>query len=80
MQYHLGEMVRCIIKYAPIPSQRAIMKMQGFELGPSRLPLVNLTDAQFADLRNLLQQVGFFEILESHKRLKESNGVIAVNP
>lgn len=81
MQYHLVEMVRCIIKYAPIPSQRAIMKMQGFELGPSRLPLVNLTGQEYSSLKNLLDEVGFFELLKKHKPVKElsGNGVMAVN-
>ncbi len=79
MQFHLVEMVRCIIKYAPIPSQRAIMKMQGLELGPSRLPLTNLTTQEYSSLKNSLDEVGFFELLKKHKTVKEptGNGVLA---
>ncbi len=79
MQHHLVEMVRCIVKYAPIPSQRAIMKMQGFELGPSRLPLTNLSDQEYSSLKELLEVVGFFELLEKHKPVRKVsvNGVMA---
>lgn len=78
-QFNLVEMVRCIIKFSPIPSQRAIMKMQGFELGPSRLPLVNLTNQQLSALKNSLDEVGFFDLLKKHKTVKEpgGNGVMA---
>ncbi len=78
-QFNLVEMVRCIIKFSPIPSQRAIMKMQGFELGPSRLPLVNLTNQQLSALKNSLDEVGFFDLLKKHKTVKKpgGNGVMA---
>jgi len=81
MQYNLVEMVRCIVKYSPIPAQRAIMKMQGFELGPSRLPLVNLTNQEFSTLKASLNEAGFFELLKQHTSVKEfkGNGMMAVN-
>lgn len=66
MQYHLVEMVRCILKYSPIPAQRAIMKMEGFELGPSRLPLVGLTAAEYIALKASLDEAGFFKLLQQY--------------
>ncbi len=81
LQFRLVEMVRCILKYSPIPAQRAIMKMQGFEFGPSRLPLVNLSAAEYHKLESALQEIGFFDLLGKHKpaeRLKE-NGIMSVN-
>jgi N-acetylneuraminate lyase len=79
--FSLVEMVRCILKYAPIPAQRAIMKMQGFNLGPSRLPLVNLNEQQFSALKDSLDKVKFFELLERQKLLREvkENGAVAVH-
>lgn len=55
------EMVRCIVKYSPIPAQRAVMKMLGFELGPCRLPLVPLTDAEYQELKTAMTQIVFFD-------------------
>ncbi len=71
IQYNLVEMVRCILKFSPIPAQRAIMKMQGYELGPSRLPLVGLTKQEFSTLKASLDEAGFFELLNKHKSVKE---------
>lgn len=81
IQYNLVEMVRCLLKYSPIPAQRAIMKMQGFELGPSRLPLVDLTKHEFDIFQQSLNNIGFFEILKLHGYIdvKEKKGVLAVN-
>ena len=79
MQSNLVEMVRCILKYSPIPAQRAIMKMQGFELGSSRLPLVSLTDSELNALKSSLEEVGFFELLQQNSNITQlkENGVIA---
>jgi N-acetylneuraminate lyase len=71
IQYKLVEMVRCIIKFSPIPAQRAIMKMQGYELGPSRLPLAGLTKQECSSLKASLDEAGFFELLNKHKSVKE---------
>jgi N-acetylneuraminate lyase len=32
-QLHSVNMVRCLVKYPPIPAQRAIMQLKGLELG-----------------------------------------------
>lgn len=65
MQLQCVEMVRCLLKYAPIPAQKAIMNMLGFPLGPCRLPLVNLTAQESTTLQTSLAGIGFFEVLQS---------------
>ena len=72
LHYHLVEMVRCFLQYPPIPAQRAIMKMIGLDLGPSRLPLVNLTAQEAAALKTGLDQIGFFDLLAKHSALTGS--------
>src|SRR5699024_7494591 len=38
------KMVQSFVKFAPIPAQRAILGMEGMELGPSRLPLIDRSE------------------------------------
>jgi N-acetylneuraminate lyase len=57
------EMIRCLVQYPPIPGQRAIMKMLGYELGDCRLPLTPLTDKQITAFKAALDKTGFFEHL-----------------
>jgi N-acetylneuraminate lyase len=66
LQLKLVEMVRCLLKYSPIPAQKAIMEMLGYTLGPCRLPLVSLTKQEAAALKISLHEVGFFEELDKH--------------
>lgn len=63
-QFHAIEMIRCLFKYSPIPTQKAIMKLLGMDLGPCRLPLPTLTDKQVTELKSSLEQARFFEHLE----------------
>ena len=65
MQLNSVNMVRCLVKYPSIPAQRAIMKMEGFELGKCRLPLEPLTSEQEADFKNALEKIDFFNIVNS---------------
>ena len=57
------EMVRIVVQYPPIPAQKAVMKMLGFDMGPSRLPLVALPDDQYNALHRQLTDIGFFRYL-----------------
>lgn len=59
-QLHSVNMVRCLVKYPPIPAQRSIMKFEGFELGKCRLPLVPLNSAQEENFKASLQEINFF--------------------
>ncbi|MGF1925488.1 MAG: dihydrodipicolinate synthase family protein [Bacteroidia bacterium] len=63
MQLHSVNMVRELVKYPPIPAQRAIMKMEGFELGKCRLPLVPLTSDDEAAFKSSLEKIDFFNIV-----------------
>ena len=64
MQLALVQMVRCFVKYPPIPAQRAIMKMLGWNLGPCRLPLSSLSAQDAANLQSALEALGFFRLLD----------------
>jgi len=55
------KMVQSLVKFAPIPAQRAIVGMEGIELGPCRLPLIDMTDEEVKLLKNDLEKKGFFE-------------------
>ena len=67
MQRQSVEMVRCLVKYPPIPAQRAIMKMQGFDLGTCRLPLKGLSEQDTLAFRASLDEMSFFELLNQLK-------------
>ena len=70
-QFHAIEMIRCLFKYSPIPTQKAIMKLMGMDMGPCRLPLPTLTERQIAELKTNLEQANFFERLEALKALND---------
>jgi N-acetylneuraminate lyase len=59
------EMIRRMVKYSPIPSQKAIMKMLGYDFGPCRLPLEALSAAEYEALQASLEEIGFFDLLRS---------------
>lgn len=63
MQLNSVNMVRCLVKYPPIPAQRAIMKMEGLELGKCRLPLVPLSEAEEAQFKSSLEEINFFNVV-----------------
>lgn len=68
MQLQSVEMVRCLVKFPPIPAQRAIMKMQGFDLGTCRLPLKGLSEQDTVAFKASLDNMEFFELLEQLNR------------
>lgn len=61
------EMVRVLVKFPPIPAQKAIMQRLGFDLGPCRLPLTTLGQAQREQLYSELERIGFWEQLAMHR-------------
>lgn len=65
LHYEAVKMIRLLVKYGPIPTQRAIMKKVGFDLGTPRLPLAPLSDAQEKQLYEDLEQSNFLSIVES---------------
>lgn len=66
LQLVLVNMIREMVKFPPIPAQKAIMKMVGFDLGPSRLPLGALAPQDQALLQSRLEAIGFFKALEKN--------------
>ena len=54
-------MIRCVVKHDGLAGQKAVMKMLGYDCGPTRLPLAQLDDKQFDAMRKELQSLGFFQ-------------------
>lgn len=63
LQGKMVEMIRRMVKYPPIPAQKAIMKMLGIDFGPCRLPLEALTSTDYETLKASLEEIGFFDLL-----------------
>ena len=64
----LVNMVRTLIKFPPIPAQKAIMHILSYDVGPCRLPLTQLTNGQYSQLKMELEQIGFLEQLANRRR------------
>jgi N-acetylneuraminate lyase len=62
-QLHSVNMVRCLVKYPPIPAQRAIMQIKGMELGDCRLPLEPLSANDTLAFKAELTEIGFFDLI-----------------
>ncbi len=65
LQLRLVNMIREMVKYSPIPAQKAIMEMVGFNLGPTRLPLNALQAEEKEQLRANLEAIGFLGALQA---------------
>ncbi len=65
LHYQAVEMIRLLVKYGPIPTQRAIMKKSGFDLGTPRLPLTALSFDKEESLYADLDKSGFLELAAS---------------
>ncbi len=59
--FFMVEAIKVFVKYPAIPAQKAIMKMLGWDLGPSRLPLQTLSDADYKALYESLRSISFFD-------------------
>ncbi len=71
LQLLLVNMIREMVKFSPIPAQKAIMEMIGMDLGPSRLPLVSLSKQDKELLQTRLEAIGFFEALKQIKPVND---------
>jgi N-acetylneuraminate lyase len=56
LHQNLINMIRIILKYPMVSGQKAILKMQGLDLGPCRLPLRNLSAQEYEDLEKELRE------------------------
>ncbi|SHL39236.1 N-acetylneuraminate lyase [Chitinophaga jiangningensis] len=65
MQYQAVKMIQCLGWYSPIPTQKAIMKLLGTDLGPCRLPLTTLDVLQQEKIARYLDEIGFAAVLQS---------------
>ncbi len=55
------EMVKVLLRYGHIlPTQKAVMKMLGFDFGTSRLPITPLKSDAESQIRADLEKIGFF--------------------
>lgn len=64
-QLLLVHMIREMVKYSPIPAQKAILAMRGIELGPCRLPLSTLSASDASALKAALQHIKFLDALDN---------------
>ena len=65
MQMVSIEMVRCLVQFPPIPAQRSIMKMLGYDCGTCRLPLRELSAKESEALKAGLDAINFFDVVNS---------------
>jgi N-acetylneuraminate lyase len=62
---YMVDVIRILLKYPPIPGQKAIMKMLGWDMGPCRLPLTTLSQESFDRFYKELEEISFFDIVSS---------------
>ncbi|MBE8721099.1 dihydrodipicolinate synthase family protein [Sphingobacterium pedocola] len=65
LHFQAVKMIQLLVKYGPIPTQRAIMKKVGLNLGISRLPLVALNGEQEQNLYLDLSDSDFLSLVAS---------------
>jgi N-acetylneuraminate lyase len=68
---YLVEMVKILLKFPPIPAQKAIVKHLGIDLGPCRLPLTTLRNDEEYSLYEQLDGIGFFQKLKNRERVRQ---------
>ncbi len=54
------EMIRIMVRYGGLPAFKAVMGLLGHECGPTRRPLQTLGSDQIRNLKQELDQIGFF--------------------
>lgn len=64
---YMVEVIRILVKYPPIPGQKAIMQMLGWNLGPCRLPLTTFPGAAYTKFHDELAALSFFEKAPARK-------------
>jgi N-acetylneuraminate lyase len=64
---YLVDMVKILLKFPPIPAQKAIVKHLGIDLGPCRLPLTTLSSEEEYSLYEQLDAIEFFQKLNSRE-------------
>jgi N-acetylneuraminate lyase len=62
-------LIRKLLKYSPIPAQKSIMKMLGWDMGPCREPLESLSSIDYDTFRQQLKQLPVFKLLGAGKKV-----------
>lgn len=62
-QYRTVQLVAALAARGYLPASKAVMGFLGVNVGPMRLPHVNLTEEQTSSLRKELEALGFFDWL-----------------
>jgi N-acetylneuraminate lyase len=67
--YYMIKVIRLLLKkYPPIPAQKAIMKMLGWDFGPCRLPLATLDQDSYEKFCQELNNLSFMEKMPVRKK------------
>lgn len=59
LQLISAKMVEAVKRYRPLPALKAMMKIAGVDCGPTRNPLIAMTDLELEGLRQELVDIGF---------------------
>jgi N-acetylneuraminate lyase len=60
-QFRIVQLVRLLARYGYLGASKALMKMLGVDVGPTRLPLENPTHQQTGRMRKELEDLGYFD-------------------
>jgi dihydrodipicolinate synthase/N-acetylneuraminate lyase len=64
LQAKINHVVDIFLSFPSHSAVKEIMRLLGFDLGSTRPPLLPLTDAQRGRIREMLEEVGFFQFAE----------------
>jgi N-acetylneuraminate lyase len=64
LQAKINHVVDIFLSFPSHSAVKEIMRLLGFDLGSARPPLLSLTDAQRGRIREMLEEVGFFQFAE----------------
>ncbi|MBK9140649.1 MAG: dihydrodipicolinate synthase family protein [Verrucomicrobia bacterium] len=62
-QFRSVQLVQTLARYGYLSASKVVMRLVGVDVGPARLPLVNLTENEVSALRAELETLGFFDWL-----------------
>lgn len=62
-QFRSVQLVQTLARYGYLSASKVVMRWVGVDVGPARLPLVNLTENEVSALRAELETLGFFDWL-----------------
>jgi N-acetylneuraminate lyase len=64
-QFRAVQLIAVLAGYGYLAAAKAVLRFLGVDVGPARLPNMNLTPAQDAQLRTALEKLGFFDRMGS---------------